>query len=231
MPEREPSFEQLDTLLRETLRLNDRYVLEVVEAFGLCPWAKGARLAGHVARSVISSTQNAPETALSQLLDWASKPDVEIGLMIFPLLESDYGDFQRFVNELIARDARRYERTSSPFALAAFHPSANLDTTSADRLVPFLRRTPDPTIQVVRISALERVRGEENAGTRYVDIGTLRLDQLPRPEPTLRERIAAHNLATVERERADIVRVLDSIQTDRRNVRLRLSTPRPGNAS
>lgn len=211
-----------DALERETLRLNARYLTEVVEAFGLCPWARSARLSGSVDRVVIQGSQDAIEAAVSHLGAWAERPEVEIGLLIFPQHESGPGDFQRLVNQVIAADAKRFVRASPPFALAAFHPEATLDTSSADRLVPFLRRTPDPTIQAVRISALERVRGEESAGTRFVDPRTLDLASLPRPEPTLREKIGRHNLATVQQAADAIVAAIEAIRADRAQTRARL---------
>ena len=57
----------------------------------------------------------------------------------------------------------------SPFAMAAFHPDAAADLDDPERLIPFLRRTPDPTIQLVRQEALERVRGRHPQGTAFVD--------------------------------------------------------------
>ena len=39
--------------LAEVRRILDRYVVEVVESFHLCPWAKSARLGGEVAVEVL----------------------------------------------------------------------------------------------------------------------------------------------------------------------------------
>jgi len=110
-------------------------------------------------------------------------------------------------------------RGSAPFALAAFHPDARADLSDPERAIPFLRRTPDPTIQLVRYEALESVREGFNEGTQFIDVKALmtldwtREDTLP-----LRERIARANLRTVaklgvediEQRYADIFRDRDA---------------------
>ncbi len=97
---------------------------------------------------------------------------------------------------------------------AAFHPDAAPDTTHAERLIPFLRRTPDPSIQLVRASALERVRAGSPEGTQFVDAAALDLRAVyPLP---LRERIARANLATAQRIGiGELTRRLDEILRDR----------------
>jgi hypothetical protein len=195
---------------------------EVVEAFNLCPWARSARLGGQVERRVLLHATVELEPALALLSDWAGQSELVIGLLLFPRLDLARSEFQHFVNRLIAVDAERCGTKSAPFALAAFHPAAALDLESADRLVPFLRRTPDPTIQVVRISALERVRRDEVAGTQFVDLRHFRLEHLPPPQKTLRERIGEHNLCTVSAEPVAVERVIDSILSDHEATRATL---------
>src|SRR5207253_7900724 len=61
---------------------------------------------------------------------------------------------------------------SSPsFLVAAFHPGAPETFTTPPQLVSFLRRTPDPTLQLVRTSVLRRATGE---GPRVSDDVTRR---------------------------------------------------------
>jgi hypothetical protein len=65
------------------------------------------------------------------------------------------------------RFAERVRRThaDAPFLAAAFHPGyrAPDGVLDAARLVPFIRRTPDPTLQLVRASLVDRLRGEVSA--------------------------------------------------------------------
>jgi hypothetical protein len=132
------------------------------------------------------------------LASLASHFETEIALFIYPDLELDRLAFESFVRTLRERDAARYEVGEIPFVTAAFHPSAKPDATEAERLIPFLRRTPDPTIQVVRRSVLDRVRGGSQEGTSFFDLADLGKLPLPQREPiSLRQRIAQANLETV----------------------------------
>lgn len=209
--------------IQETLRLNQRYSEEIVERFQLCPWAKAAREASRVVRHVQLQRDDDWGPVLATLESWAQLDEVDVGLLLFPRLQLDRTHFQSFTNALIERDRKRCGHASSPFALAAFHPEAALDLGSPDRLVSFLRRTPDPTIQVVWMSALARVRGSEVAGTQFIDLATVSLQTLPRPERTLRERIAKHNWATAQERQAELIAAIEDLRRDREQTHLRLS--------
>ena len=66
----------------------------------------------------------------------------------------------------------------------------------------FIRRSPDPTIQMVRASVLQTVRGSNDGGTRLIDPSKLSLEQLMAiASPlSLADRIAEANLQTLESE-------------------------------
>jgi len=205
-------------LRREALRVYRRYALEVVEAFGLCPWAAYARRDGRVAEHVILAENTAdPQQSLALLASLVEASKTEIALFIYPDLELDRLTFESFVRTLRERDAARYPVGDIPFAMAAFHPEAKVDLGDADRLIPFLRRTPDPTIQMVRQSALERVRGTSQEGTSFFDLSTLGLVPLPQKEPlSLRQRIGQANLETTLKVGAETLEaVLADIRRDR----------------
>src|SRR5690348_15872792 len=106
--------------------MNERYLVEVVEAFDFCPYARGARQAGEVARRVIAGSDE--EAACLRAI--AQMPaQVQIGLLILPRLALDADGFDRFVN-------RVRERYSSPtFALAVFHPFSFYGTDTPLKLV------------------------------------------------------------------------------------------------
>lgn len=188
------------TLSREAVRLYRRYQTEIVEALNLCPWAERARLEGRVRETVLFCTGLDEEPALDAIDALAKDPSVEIGLLLFPKLAAGFGEFERFVSTLVTKDAARRELGAAPFALAAFHPDARADLSDPERSIPFLRRTPDPTIQLVRCEALDRVREGFHEGTEFVDVKALmtldwtRDDTLP-----LRERIARGNHRTLSR--------------------------------
>jgi hypothetical protein len=193
-----PSVTDITELEREVLRVNARYLDEVVERFGLCPWADRARREGQVSSWVFQ--QDSPEifdASLAALSELARSPHVEVGLFLYPFLELARLDFEHFVRRLRVLETERHQVGTEPFAMAAFHPDAEPKLDDPERLIPYLRRSPYPTIQVIRLSALERVRGGEE-GTAFWDLELLRTPGFHQPSPApLRERIARANLKTV----------------------------------
>ena len=98
--------------------------------------------------------------------------------------------------------------------MAAFHPDARADTKTPERFIPFLRRTPDPCIQLVRATALDAVREKTPQGKRLVDVATF--DPSTPPEIPLRERIARQNLETASGiGLEELARRLEEIHADR----------------
>jgi hypothetical protein len=154
---------------------------------------------------------------------------VEVALFLYPLLDLGRLDFEHFVRRLRTFDTDRHEVGSAPFAMAAFHPDAEPNLDDPERLVPFLRRSPYPTVQLVRRTALDRVRGRSDEGTAYWDLELLSSPSLQKPEPPpLRERIARANLATVLEVGVTAVEaVIRDILRDRDETRLRLKRTNP----
>lgn len=188
------------TIESEAIRLCRRYQVEIVEALKLCPWAERARLDGHVSERVIRGEVDDSAASLSAIEELGRDSSVEIGLLIFPEARVGRADFERFVSRLVDEDARSREVGTAPFAMAAFHPDAEADLSDPERLISFLRRTPDPTIQLVRCEILDDLRSGFSDGTAFVDINALAtLDQSREDTLPLRERIARANQRTVER--------------------------------
>ncbi|HEX3595392.1 MAG TPA: DUF1415 family protein [Polyangiaceae bacterium] len=207
-----------DALLsREAVRLYRRYQTEVVEALRLCPWAERARLDGRVREHVVLTAALDADAALAAMTTLSEDTSVDIGLLIFPRLRVGFADFERFVSDLVTKDAERRELGTAPFALAAFHPWARADLSEPERTIPFLRRTPDPTIQLVRYTVLESVREGFNEGTQFIDVRVLTTLDLTRENTLpLRERIARSNHRTVTRLGVEAVEErLDDILRDR----------------
>lgn len=202
---------------REAERLHQRYLIEVVEAYGLCPWAERARRGGRTRVQVVLGVHEPPVAgAIAALNGWGDDDQAEIGFIVFPRLVIERHDFDRLVAHLRDLDAAGHVTGRAPFTLAAFHPDALPDLEDADRLVPFLRRTPDPCVQAVRMSCLERVRGNAPHGTQFVDVAQLDGPPCATPAPPLRERIARANLETVARIGVDELSArIDAIHEDR----------------
>jgi hypothetical protein len=207
-----------DPLAFEAVRLYRRYQTEVVEAFVLCPWAERARLEGRVEERVYLGESVDVEDVLQEIARLDGNRTVEIGLLIFPKLSIAPNDFERLVSHVSVTDADRRELGTAPFALAAFHPGGRPDLATAERLIPFVRRTPDPTVQLVRQESLERVREGFNEGTHFVDLEALATLATSRDDTVpLRERIARANLKTIQSAGvAELERRFADIDADRR---------------
>lgn len=218
-----------DAIERETLRLNRRYLVEVVERFALCPWAASSRRDGQVEECVFQ--QESPDDfdpSLERALALVTREEIEVALFIYPRLPLARLEFEHFARRLRALDHDRHEVGRVPFAMAAFHPDAPPQMDNPERLIPFLRRSPYPTLQLVRTSALARVRGGEADGKAYLDLDLLSLPTLSLPSVVpLRERIARHNLATVEREGlATVEQAIADVLRDRDETDERLGRPK-----
>jgi hypothetical protein len=221
-----------DALRIEALRINRRYVLEVVEALGFCPWATAARLQGRVQTRIVFGREPELDTTLREIEALERVENTDIGLLVFPEASCDRIAFQHFAAKLRERYEQQRRQRPEAFALADFHPAAEPDTSSPARLVPFIRRSPDPTLQLVRHSVLAAARRGESEGTRFLDAATLsRLDlvELSAPSEPLHARIARANLGSVLRLGVEqVTAVLDDIARDRDHSYARLGlTPPP----
>ena len=147
----------------EALRLNARYVEEVVIGWDLCPWAARAWIDGQVVQRVF--TDDALDAGAGRGVHRRS--DREARRRDRPRDLPARRVHGRRLGEL--RGARPPNARRHPFLAAAFHPDyrapgEKLDgALDAARLVPFIRRTPDPTLQLVRASLVDRLRGEVSA--------------------------------------------------------------------
>ncbi len=217
-----------DERTREVVRIYERYAREVVERFDFCPWAARARRERTARPRVIFQPNLADLSAsLAAIDELDSVPSLAVGLLIFPCVTADRLDFEHFVRLLRHADSSRREPGQIPFAMAAFHPHAAPDLSDPDRLVPFIRRSPDPTIQLVRRDVLDSVRGELVGGTSLVEVWMMSPAGLAAPEKHgVREKIAQNNLATaLETGVTAIETVLADIAADRARAYARLGMP------
>jgi hypothetical protein len=153
------------TLQREALRVCDRYVTEVVLAFGLCPWAEAVLRDGTLARHVLEDGRAVPADVLPIIDQWtgggagAGDEVVEVGFVILPRYSGSRGAFDSFAEGVRRADrARRTSGAAVPFVIAAFHPQGADQFVGPHQLVSFLRRSPDPLLQLVRVDRLDRVK-------------------------------------------------------------------------
>jgi len=171
-----------------------------------------------------SKATNSPEftravhSAMVHIRALGQKPatEVEVGLLIFPALAPQFLDGlsgARAFEQLCAavRDAMASEYASSqiPFYCVAFHPELGIDLADENRAVRFIRRSPDPTLQLVRVSVLLEARGSEG-DTRYLDASRMTPAELMavRRPLSISEKIAQTNWETLKREGPERLRTL-----------------------
>ncbi len=200
------------------LRLHTRYLTEFVEAFNVCPFAEGARKTRALERRVILD-EDPLAAALAATEELAAIDRVAVAILIFPRHTAGADAFDGFVAELRAAEAERRPRVrAAPFAFAPFHPDAPYGADTPDRLVMFLRRSPDPSVQLVRFTALDAVRSSAPGGKFLFDFSPAGYEELERRASALpvSDRIARDNFETVAKHGlARFERILDDIRHDR----------------
>lgn len=197
-----PEEEILEAYEREARRLYLRYAEEFVEGLNLCPWALSAREHERTRVIVVAKKEPSPEDALTAAEEISADESLEVGLIVFPRLSLDRLAFERFVARLRELDAARYGIDGPAMAMAAFHPEAEARLGNAYQLVPFIRRSPDPTIQLVRRASLDALRKNHTEGTAWVDLSKVSVEELlkasKKKKPPLHERIAENNREQLE---------------------------------
>lgn len=217
-------------------RVHDRYLVEVVEELGLCPFARRSRELGRVHRPLvyIGTTPADPQRMADTIAAISTRhADAEIILLTFVVVEAPHPwhDAEGFA--AFTPDVRQaYDALGAPrMFMVPFHRGfAACDGgprgPTPEGLVPMLRRSPDPVIQCVRAEVLERVRAQvqatarERLRERFADDPVLRalLERSVQADPELSSDIARHNFASVgagpgraelEQRLADILRDRD----------------------
>ncbi len=177
-------------------RIHDRYLTEVVEGLGLCPFARRSRELGRVHRPVFRcrASQVDPRHVADVLGQTVRRrPDLEIVLLTF-IIGPDHPWHSADTFETFSRAVRAAHdgRDDPRFYMVAFHPELGRstqppigeNTTTVDNLVLVIRRTPDPVIQCVRADVLDDARQQASVATQ-----ARRSASLTTLDPTLRALI------------------------------------------
>jgi len=158
-------------LVTEALRVNARYVEEVVIGWNLCPWAARAWEGGAVARRVFldrTADAGAVDSVAAFIAETEARPELEVGLAIFPRAVVSLGAWERF--------AEQVRRAAGPFVVAAFHPDYRREgepATNPAQLVSAIRRTPDPTLQFLRAARLAAIPADVSASVGRANFATV----------------------------------------------------------
>ncbi|MBA2542007.1 MAG: DUF1415 family protein [Deltaproteobacteria bacterium] len=195
----------------EVRRILDRYVVEVVERYELCPWSRTARERGEIGVEVVFG-QPTDEAWIAAARAALAGPSTRVAMVVAPELVIDRIDFH---------DVRNRVAAALPTAgVAEFHPDASIDLATPARLVPFLRRSPDPLLQLVPLALLESVRASPQLD-RAAQIQILAGVGVEPPRDVA-AHLAAANHAMVTAKRAAIEATLDDITEDRRTAYARV---------
>jgi hypothetical protein len=190
----------------EVVRILQRYLVEVVERYALCPWAGSTRARGELAVGVLWGTPSL-EQWIAEAERLLAVPGTRVAMVIAPELAACRDELGALRDRVAAR---------MPSAgVAEFHPAAACDLSTPARLVPFVRRSPDPLLQLVPLALLQAVRAAPPTAA-LVQQAVMLGGHAASPRRELAEQIAAANHATVAKAHAAITRVLDAIAADRR---------------
>jgi hypothetical protein len=148
--------------------VHDRYLLEVVEGLGVCPFARKSRESGNVVRELIrgGETDWTLRTAVQRVKARTLEPRVwEIIFLTFPpsgaeLQFPDLRGFEAF-HRLFRGGLAAESGLDRRYFSVCFHPLAGraaVREPNPAAFVQVLRRSPDPLIQCVHVETVERVR-------------------------------------------------------------------------
>jgi hypothetical protein len=194
----------VDEKATEVLRLLDRYLVEIVEEYDLCPWAKTSRTGGELAVEILWGTPTID--AWLAAATRALRPQIKVAMLVAPQLQITRSELHD-VRDQVAREA-------GTLGIAEFHPDATFDGKTPARLVPFLRRSPDPLLQCVPLSLLDQVRGPPLTVERSAQIAMLvKAGGIHAVKPDIASRIASANHARVNQQ--EVEAKLAAIAADR----------------
>lgn len=176
----------------EARRILDRYLVEIVEHYELCPWAKMSRTGGELYVEFLWGTPTDAEWLAAARRAFVD-PSIRVAMLVAPELQIERKPFHD------TRD--RLAKAAGTLGIAEFHPDAPFDGQTPARLVPFLRRSPDPLLQCVPLALLDQVRGPALTVDRAEQIALLvKQHGIHAVKPPIGERIAQQNHARVTRD-------------------------------
>ena len=203
----------------EVRRILERYLVEVVERHELCPWARAARERGELAVGILwgAPPAGAWVAEAERLL---ALPGARVAMVVAPELAIARAAFGALRDTVASR---------IPSAgVAEFHPDAALDLATPARLVPFLRRSPDPLLQLVPLALIDAVRAVRAVPpvAPLAQQATMLGGHAAAARREVTAQIAAANHATVAAAHAAIAQALDAIAADRRAAYARVGISR-----
>ena len=192
-----------EALAAAALEANDRYVETFLEPNSFCPFSRGGRARGQTARIVHYASSTSLEPLYAHMLAAARASDKVVIQVIMPLVEVTADDWSRFCHALTAAGNERLRDAlgcdAEVFAVAPLHPESTYSAINPHALIPLFRRTPDPTIQWVRLDALEALYSGRSSDAIFVDPTEIAAFLAKAHRTPLYDRIADTNMKMAQR--------------------------------
>ena len=142
--------------------------------------------------------------ALRQVVNaWAKDGSTEVAFVIAPRFEGSADAFEQWASDVGSLDPAFYS--------APFHPSPK----PGGGTIRLLRRTPDPTVQLVRRTRFADIRSQDPPHYRDIfdlDVGELNGHGAPR---TVAASVLARNEQLLAEQRDEVLTILEAIRVDR----------------
>lgn len=207
-----------EDLRAEAERLLGRYLQEVIEPFGLCPWAKATRARGELWIDIAMTTSlDVLATQVARFLAATEASGAVIGMIVFAGSGMSSRKLLELRDLLLAHAGVQEKLGAWPgVVIADFHPAAaEPDLRSPSRALPFIRRSPDPMLQLARRDVIEGVtRGGPVMVSPSEQLAAL-IGNAPLIGLSASDEIAARNHQTLTEKLGDVQAISDSIARDR----------------
>jgi hypothetical protein len=187
-----------EALEREVHRVNDRYLVDFIEEYSFCPFARSGRVKGQTKRYVYYADTTSVEPLLDLMCEVAADTSQVVVQVVLPLLEVEPEEWVRFVKALTSMGNARMD-DGPVLACAPLHPRLAYLERNAATMIPLFRRAPDPTIQWVRLDGLAAIYEGRNDDTEYFDPDKLDSYLLEPAPKSLYDRIADSNFSMAKR--------------------------------
>ncbi len=205
----EPAAEILrEHMQSEALRVNRRYLEEFLEKYAFCPYSRGGRRKNTVHQYVYYCDSHDAAPLVQLMAEVARDPQQVVVQVIMPAIQVAPDDWIRFSHDLTAYGHAQLGG-AAVLACAPLHPELPYNTEGPEAMIPLFRRTPDPTIQWVRLDGLAAIYEGRGADTVFVEAKSI-LDYLATAStrPNLYQRIAETNAAMAKRLTFPVVEAL-----------------------
>jgi hypothetical protein len=207
----------LRAIERVAMEANDRYLYEFLEKYAFCPFAKQGREEGTSVRYFHYADTLSIDPLLELMEKVASNTQHVVSQVMMPVIEVEPDLWMDFCYRLTELGHIRMGGRDV-LAVAPLHPKLSFNTANPFALVPLFRRTPDPTIQWVRLDGLEALYEGRERGSRFVTPEEIpKLLAGPKPKASLYDRVAETNMSMARRLSVDkVVSILADMHAEAR---------------